>query len=46
LFFSKLIIALVAIDHQMARIEVQVRKNFVENVFIDGDSKINIVTKE
>jgi len=46
LVFSKLIVALVAIDHQMARIKVQVGKNFKEDVFLDGGSKINIIIEK
>jgi hypothetical protein len=43
LVFSKLV---VAIGHHMARIEVQVGKNFIEDVFLDSDSKINIIIKK
>jgi hypothetical protein len=37
--------AIVAIDHQMAMIQVQVRKNFIDDVLIDGGSKVNIITE-
>jgi len=36
-------VALVAIDHQMAMIDVQVGKNFIEDVLLDGGSKVNII---
>jgi hypothetical protein len=39
------IIALVAIDHHMAMIHVQVGKNMVKNVLLDGRSSVNIMTK-
>ncbi len=42
----ELIITLVAIDHQMAIIQVQVGKNFIEDVLLDGGSKVNIITKK
>ncbi len=32
-----------AIDHQMAMIQVQVGKNFIDDVLIDGGSQINII---
>jgi hypothetical protein len=38
-------VALVAIDHQMVVIRVQVRKNFIEDMFLDGGSRVNIITK-
>ncbi len=37
---------LVAIDHQMVVIHVQVRKNFIENVLLDGDSRVTIIMKK
>jgi hypothetical protein len=37
--------AIVAIDHQMVVIQVQVGKNFIDDVLIDGGSKINIITE-
>jgi hypothetical protein len=42
----KLTIPLVAIDHQMAIIQVQVGNNFVENVLLDGGSRVNTITKK
>ncbi len=42
----KPIVALMAIEHQMAIIHVQVGKNFIEIVFLDGHSGINITTKK
>jgi len=39
-------IALVAIDHQMVVIHVQARKNFIEDVILDGGSRVNIITEK
>jgi hypothetical protein len=39
-------IALVAIDHQMVVIYVQVGKNFIEDVLLDGGSRVNIITEK
>jgi hypothetical protein len=39
-------IAVVAIDNHMAVIQVQIRKNIIEDVLLDGDSGINIITKQ
>jgi hypothetical protein len=39
------IVTSVAIYHQMAVIHVQIRKNFIEYVLLDGGSKVNIITK-
>jgi hypothetical protein len=39
----KLAYATVVIDHQMAMIQVQVDKNFIDDVLIDGGSRINII---
>jgi hypothetical protein len=33
----------VVIDHQMAMIQVQVGKNFIDDVLIDEGSKVNII---
>jgi len=40
------IITLVAIDPHMVVIQIQVGKNMVENVLLDGGSSVNITTKE
>jgi hypothetical protein len=32
-----------AIDHQMAMIQVQVGKKFIDDVLIDGGSGVNII---
>jgi hypothetical protein len=32
----------VAIDHQMAIVQVQVGKNFIDDVLIDGGFEVNI----
>jgi hypothetical protein len=42
----KSIVALVAIDHQMVVIQIQVGNFFIENVLLDGDFGINIITKK
>jgi hypothetical protein len=39
-------VASIAIDHQMAIIQVQIRKNFIEDVFLDGGFGVNIITKK
>jgi hypothetical protein len=36
---------LVAIHHQMVVIQVQVRKNFIKNILINGGSGVNIIMK-
>ncbi len=41
-----LIIALVAIDPHMVVIQVQVGKNMVEDVILDGGSSVNIMVEE
>jgi hypothetical protein len=33
-------------DPHMAVIYVQIGKNFIEDVLLDGGSKVNIITKE
>jgi hypothetical protein len=40
------IIALMAIDLHMVVIQVQVGKNIVEDILLDGGSSMNIITKE
>jgi hypothetical protein len=44
--FLELEVALVAIDHQMATIQVQIRKNFIEDVLLDGGSRVNIIMEK
>jgi hypothetical protein len=39
-------VASVAIDHHMAMIQVQVGKNLIENVFLNGGYRVNIITKK
>jgi hypothetical protein len=39
----KLACAAVTIDHQMIMIQVHVGKNFIDDVLIDGGSRINII---
>jgi hypothetical protein len=34
-----------SIDHQMVVIQIQVDKNFIDDVLIDGGSRVNIITK-
>ncbi len=36
----------IAIYHQMAMIQVQVKKNFIENILLDGGFGINIIMKK
>ncbi len=40
----KPVIASVAIDHQMAVIQVQVGNNFIEYMLLDGGYRVNIIT--
>jgi hypothetical protein len=46
MFLSKLVVAYVAIDHQMAMIQVQVQKNFIEDVLFDGGSGVHILKEK
>ncbi len=39
-------IASIAIDHQMAVIQVQVGKNFIEDVLLDGGFGVNIIMEK
>jgi hypothetical protein len=39
-------VASVAIDHQMVVIQVQVGKNFIEDVLLDGGFGVNIITEK
>jgi hypothetical protein len=36
---------IMAIDHQMVMIQVQVGKNFIDDVLIDGGFGVNIISK-
>jgi hypothetical protein len=40
------VVALVAIDHQMVVIQVQVGKNFIEEVLLDGGFGVNIIMEK
>jgi hypothetical protein len=42
----ELTVALVAINHQMVIIQVQVGKNFIEDVFLDGGFGVNIIMEK
>jgi hypothetical protein len=42
----KSIVASIAIDHQMTIIQVQVGKNFIEYMLLDGGFRFNIITKK
>jgi hypothetical protein len=42
----KPIVASVTIDHQMAIIQIQVGKNFIEKILLDGGSRINIIMEK
>ncbi len=35
----------IEVDNQMAIIQIQVRKNIIEDVLIDGGASVNIITK-
>ncbi len=37
--------AIVVINHQMATLQVQVGKKFIDDVLIDGGSRVNIITE-
>jgi hypothetical protein len=39
-------IASIAIDHQMAIIQVQVGKNFIEDILLDGGFGVNIIMEK
>jgi hypothetical protein len=40
------VVASVAIDHQMAVIQIQIGKNFIEDVLLDGGFGINIIMEK
>jgi hypothetical protein len=40
------IVASIAIDHQMVVIQVQIGKNFIEDVFLDGGFGVNIIMEK
>ncbi len=42
----KPVVASVAIDRQMAIIQVQVGNNFIKDVFLDGGYRVNIITEK
>jgi hypothetical protein len=39
----ELTVTSIAIDHQMAIIQIQVAKNFIEDVLLDGGYEISII---
>jgi hypothetical protein len=41
----KLAFAIVVIDHQMIVIQIQVGKNFIDDVLIDGGFGINVIVE-
>ncbi len=43
---QELVVALIAINHQMVVIQVQERNFFIEDVLLDGCSRINILIKK
>jgi hypothetical protein len=43
---SELIVVSITIDHQMVVIQVQVGKNFIEYILLDGGFGINIIMKK
>jgi len=42
----ELTIASITINHQMAMLQLQVGKNFIKDVFLNGGSKVNIITEK
>jgi len=46
LALPELAIALFAIDHQMVVIQVQVRKNFIEDVLLDGGFGVDTIIEK
>ncbi len=40
------VVVTIAIDHQMVVIQLKVGKNFIEDVLLDGGSRINIITEK
>jgi hypothetical protein len=46
LVLLELIVVSIAIDHQMAMIQIQVGKNFIEDVLLNGGSRVNIITEK
>jgi hypothetical protein len=40
------VVASIAIDHQMVVIHVQIGKNFIKDVLLDGGFGVNIITKK
>jgi hypothetical protein len=43
---QELVVASIVIDHQMAMIQVQVGKNFVGDVYLDGGFRVNIIIEK
>jgi hypothetical protein len=43
--FSKLNTTIIKVDNHMSIIQVQVGKNIVEDILIDGGTSVNIITK-
>ncbi len=46
LVVSELAFALITIDHQMVVIHVQVGKNFIEDVLLNGGYGVNIIVEK
>jgi hypothetical protein len=46
LSIPKIRIVTVAIDNHMAIIQVQIWKNIIEDVLLDGGSEVNIITEQ
>ncbi len=42
---SELNTTTIEVDNEMAIIQIQVGKNIIENVLIDGGASVNIITK-
>jgi hypothetical protein len=43
---QELVIASIAIDHQMVVIQIQVRKKIIEEILLDGGFKVNIIIEK
>jgi hypothetical protein len=45
IFFIDINTIVVAIDNHMAIIQIQIAKNIIDNVLLDGGSSVNIILK-
>jgi hypothetical protein len=42
----KPVVATIVVNHQMATIQVQIGKNFIEDVLLDGGYRVSIITEK